>query len=91
MPRKRSKYKNRRESLEPWMIEYLKNGYVDEGNYTKAEFGIIEWEILDWEVGPFRGARSLIRPHEAWEILKQRVNPIDYPYAYERFEKGESN
>ena len=90
MPKKPLKARNRKPDFEPCMIEYLKNGHVDESNYTRKEYEIIEWEVLDWDVGPFRGARPLIRPHEAWEILKARVNPKDYPYAYERFEKGES-
>ena len=91
MPTNRKRVsRNPKSKVEPWMIEYPKNGHIDESNYTKKEYEIIEWEVLDWEVGPFRGGQPLIRPEEAWEILKARVNPKDYPYAYDRFEKGES-
>ena len=89
MPTNRKRVsRNPKSKVEPCMVEYLKKGHVDESNYTKKEYEIIEWKVLDWEVGPFRGGQLLIRPEEAWELLKPRVNPKDYPWAYAKYEKG---
>ena len=64
-----------------------KKGDIDRSNYTKAELEYIEWEILDWDFGISGGVRPLIMPEEAWEILKPKVNPADYPWAFKQFEK----